>query len=47
MDAYDRLRDRLGVLDEDSDLECIIHAFEDIQKELCLRMYCYGARFGE
>ena len=46
MDAYDRLRDRLGVIDEDEDLERMISAFESIQWELCLRMYCYGAMFG-
>lgn len=47
MDAYERLRERLGVTDEDMDVECIINAFEDIQQELCYRMYRYGAMFGE
>ena len=46
MDAYERLRNRLGVADEDRDVECIIQAFEDIQQELCLRSYRYGAQFG-
>lgn len=47
MDAYDRLRSRLGVQDEDKDVECMICAFEEIQRELCLRMYHYGATHGE
>lgn len=46
-DAYERLRDKLGVADEVKDLELIINAFEDIQRELCCRMYHYGAMFGE
>ena len=46
MDAYDRLRSRLGVQDEDGDVEIIIQAFEDIQKELCCKMYCCGAKNG-
>ena len=46
-EAYERLRERLGVKDEDEDVEIIIRAFEDIQQKLCLRMYHYGARFGE
>lgn len=45
-DAYDRLCDRLGVVDEDQDVEDIINAFMDIQEELCRRMYRYGAQFG-
>ena len=47
MDAYDRLRDRLGVVDEDEDVEIILNALEEIQRELCYRMYRYGAMFGE
>ena len=46
-EAYERLRKRLGVQDEDADVEIIIRAFEDIQQELCYRMYHYGAKFGE
>lgn len=45
-DAYERLRQRLGVEDEDADVEIIIHSFLQIQKELCCRMYRYGACFG-
>ena len=46
-EAYKHLRERLGVVDEDRDIEIIIQAFEDIQQELCYRMYHYGAMFGE
>ena len=45
-EAYDNLCDRLGVKDEDSDVETIIFALETIQEELCCRMYRYGAEFG-
>lgn len=44
--AYERLRNRLGVTDEDLDVEIIINSFMDIQKELCFKMYAYGAQFG-
>ena len=46
-EAYGRLRDRLGVEDEDKDVEIIISVMEDVQRELCCRMYHYGAMFGE
>jgi len=46
-EAYGRLRDRLGVKDEDKDVEIIISAFENVQQDLCCRMYRYGAKFGE
>lgn len=45
-EAYGRIRERLGVEDEDEDMEQVIRAFEDVQQELCLRMYRYGAAFG-
>ena len=45
-DAYDRLCDRLGVVDEDDDVEIIIRSLENIQKEMCRKMYYYGAKFG-
>lgn len=45
-DVYDRLCDRLGVTDEDEDVEKIIQSLMDIQEELCCRMYRYGAEFG-
>ena len=45
-DAYDRLCDRLGVVDEDRDVEIILQSMSDIERELCFQMYRYGARFG-
>ena len=45
-DAYERLRDRLGVVDCDDDVEIIINAFFAMQRDLCYRMYRYGAQFG-
>lgn len=47
MEAYENLRKRLGVIDEDADVERMICAFEDIQEELCYRMYRCGAEFGD
>ena len=44
--AYGRLCERLGVQDEDKDVEIMIQAFLDIQIELCCKMYQYGALFG-
>ena len=44
--AYERLHARLGVADEDADVEIMVNAFMDIQKDLCFKMYEYGARFG-
>ena len=46
LDAYGRLCDRLGVTDEDQDVEVIISSLLHIQKELCLTMYQYGTVFG-
>ena len=45
-DAYERLRERLGVEDEDADAEIMLHAQLEITRELCLKMYRYGAIFG-
>ena len=45
-EAYARLCERLGVVDEDKDVEIIIQSFECIQKEMCEKMYYYGAKFG-
>ena len=47
LSAYERLCDRLGVVDEDRDVETIFNAFFDIQEYLCCKMYQYGAQFGE
>lgn len=46
LEAYDRLRQRLQVKNEDPDVEAIITAQQTIMKELCFRMYQYGAEFG-
>ena len=39
LDAYERLRDRLGVVDEDEDVEVVIDSLLDIQRQLCLKMF--------
>ena len=39
LEAYERLRERLGVTDEDDDVEIIIDSLLAIQRELCLEMY--------
>ncbi len=45
-DAQRRLERRLGAQEYDADVEIIIDSLTQIQKELCYRMYCYGAKFG-
>lgn len=47
LDAYERLCDRLGVAEEDEDVEVIINALLDNQKDLCLSMFHYGALWGQ
>ncbi len=37
--AYLRLCQRLGVADEDGDLNCMIESLENIQRELCRRIW--------
>ena len=37
--AYARVRDRLGVVDEDEDIEVIIESLLDIQRILCVEMF--------
>ncbi len=44
-DAYDRLCDRLCVVDEDKDVETIILCYMNIQTELCRLMFLYGQQF--
>ena len=39
LDAYERLRGRLGVADEDADVEIIINSLLSIQRRLCLEMF--------
>ena len=43
LDAYARLCNRLGVGDEDEDAEIMISSLLAIQRELCMKMYAYGA----
>ena len=40
--AYERLRDRLGVVDEDMDVEVIIGNMLTMQRILCEKMFLYG-----
>ncbi len=42
--ARERLFERLGVY-EDSDVETIIDSMLDLQREVALKMYDYGAKF--
>lgn len=35
-----------GVENEDADVESMINAFMDIERELCIRMFAYGAKLG-
>lgn len=46
MEAYARLRLRLNSGEEDEDVECILSALLGNTRELCLRMFAYGAAFG-
>ena len=46
MDAYERLRQRLGVVDEDEDVEVMIYGFQVIQETLCKEMFRLGYRDG-
>ena len=38
-----RLCQRLGAIDDDTDIEDIADAYEDIMEYLCTKMYTYGA----
>lgn len=44
LDAYEKLRERLGVCDEDEDVETMIHSFLMMQYALCVEMYRLGER---
>jgi hypothetical protein len=44
--AYNRLLDRLGIEDDDKDVEQIICDLNDIQKLVSLRMYEIGTLIG-
>ena len=39
LEAYERLRGRLGVADEDPDVEIIVDSLLEIQRKLCMEMY--------
>ncbi len=43
--AYERLCNRFGITDEDEDLNAIVSHMENIQKDLCYRMYYLGKVF--
>ena len=45
LDAYERLRDRLGVADEDEDVEIIINSLLDIQQILGHEMFRCGVEY--
>ncbi|MBE6917704.1 MAG: hypothetical protein E7470_07400 [Ruminococcaceae bacterium] len=45
LDAYARLRDRLGVENEDADVEQIIDALRKIEKIISMKMLEYGMQF--
>lgn len=44
--AYNRILERLGIENEDIDLETILHCMTVIQKEIAYQMYRYGVHFG-
>ena len=43
--AYERLCDRLGVIDEDKDVEVIIHSLMSIEHNVSMKMFEYGMKF--
>ena len=45
LDAYERLRDRLGVPDEDADVETIINSLMEIQGILSREMFRCGLEY--
>ena len=45
LDAYERLRDRLGAADEDEDVEIIINFLLDIQQILGHEMFRCGVEY--
>lgn len=46
LDVYGRLCDRLGMKNDDEDVEIIINSFLSICQEVGYHMYYYGAKFG-
>ena len=47
LDAYLRICERLGVGEDDADVEVIFNSFLEMSEILGLRMYHYGVIFGE
>ena len=47
LEAYERLCDRLGVVDEDDDVEVIINALLKNERILCRKMFEYGFQYGQ
>lgn len=45
LDAYQRICKRLGVGEEDKDIEVIMNNFNIIMRHLCMKMYDYGNFF--
>ncbi len=45
LDAYERLCDRLGVVDEDKDVEVIICSLRKIEQKVSRKMFEYGMKF--
>ena len=43
--AYERLCDRLGVVDEDEDVEIIIDSLMCIERKVSTKMFEYGMKF--
>lgn len=44
LEAYGRLRDRLGIVDEDADVEIIINSLLKIQRLVAVKMFEYGRK---
>ena len=44
LEAYGRLRNRLGVLNEDADVETIINSLLKIQRLVATKMFEYGRK---
>ncbi|WP_455619815.1 hypothetical protein [Eisenbergiella sp.] len=47
LEAYQRICQRLGVGEEDGDVEIIINNFNVIMEYLCMKMYDYGCFFSQ
>ncbi len=45
--AYAKVCHRLGKKDEDQDLNELVRNMEELAREMALRMYQYGAKFGQ